>query len=101
GQVGLVRLDPRRGRRARLVLAGREAATGALPLGGNRGVGRETRPGLVPVGAPERHPHAGRGLAALRLAHRAGAYPATADRVTPTHKIHPLDEGPLTDEREA
>src|SRR5262249_7186807 len=53
GEVSLVRLDAGRGGRVRLVLAGREAATRALPLVGNRGVGRETRPGLVPVGAKE------------------------------------------------
>src|SRR6185437_17117624 len=90
GQVGLVGLNARRRRRVRLVLAGREAAPRALPLVGDRGIGRETRPGLVPVGAPERHPHAGRGLTALRLAHRAGAYPATANRITTTHRIPPL-----------
>src|ERR1700733_8818084 len=101
GQVSLVGLDTRRGRRGRLVLARGGGAARALPLVGNRGVGRETRPGLVAVGAPERHPDTGRGFAALRLAHRAGAYPATANRVTTTHKIPPPDEGPLTDERAA
>ncbi len=89
GQVGLVGLDPRRGRRVRLVLAGREAAPGTLPLLGDRGVGREARPGLVPVGAPELHPHPGRGLTTLRLAHRASANPATPNRVPAAH-ITPL-----------
>src|SRR5579863_3723085 len=51
-EVRLVGLDPRRGRRVGLVLAGREAAPGALPLLGDRGVGCEAGPGLVPVGAP-------------------------------------------------
>ncbi len=104
GQVGLVRLDAGRGRRGGLVLAGREAAPGALPLVGDRGVGREAGLGLVPVRAPERHPDPGRGLAALRLAHRASAYPASADRVAtahrspliavPSHQPRPPTEGP-------
>src|SRR5215469_10589252 len=55
GEVSLVRLDSRRCRRAGLVLAGREAAPRTLPLVGDGCVGREARPGLVPVRAPERH----------------------------------------------
>src|SRR5215471_18370787 len=96
GEVSLVRLDSRRGRRAGLVLAGREAAPWALPLVGDGCVGREARPGLVTVRAPERHPYPGRGLAALRLAHRAGAHPAAAYRVATTHRP-PLVTGIVVD----
>src|SRR5215469_3345518 len=96
GEVSLVRLDSRRGRRAGLVLAGREAAPRTLPLVGDGCVGREARPGLVTVRAPERHPYPGRGLAALRLAHRAGAHPTAAYRVATTHRP-PLVTGIVVD----
>src|SRR6185437_12307487 len=85
-QVSLVGLDTRWSRRVVLVLAGREAAPRALPLLGYGGVGREARLGLVSVRAPECHPDPRRRLAALRLAHRAGAYPASAYSVATTHR---------------
>ena len=85
GQVRLVRLGlGLRGRRV-LVLARREAAARAVPGLRHGGVVREGRPGLVPVGAVEGHPHAGGGLAPLRLAHRTGADTAAPDRVAACH----------------
>src|SRR5579872_6834956 len=86
GEVGLVRLNARRSRGVLLVLAGRVTAPGALPSLGYGSVGGETGPRLVPVGAPERHPNPGRGLAALGLSHGSRADPAAANGVATTHR---------------
>ena len=81
----------RSGRRRRCVAvgAGREATARAVPRLRDRRVGRERRPGLVIVGAPERDAAPRRGLAALGLAHRSSADPTTANRVATSHVVSP------------
>ena len=86
GQVGLVRLGPRRRRRVLLVLPGRQAAARAVPQLRHVGLGGERHPRLVQVRAPEGDPVAGRGLAALGLTHRTCSDPGTPDRVATCHE---------------
>jgi len=84
-QVRLIRLILRGPGRIVLVASGRVPAAGAIPGLGHRGITRETGPGLVLIRAPEGDPDPGRGLTTFRFAHRAGAYPASSDRVATTH----------------
>ena len=87
GQVRLVRLDPRWGRRGVLVLTGGQAAPRAVPdLGDLHLVAlREARGRLVAVPAPVADEDPGRGLPPLALTHRARAHPASAYRVGTRH----------------
>src|SRR5689334_13830533 len=73
GEVGLVGLGLRRRRRVLAVPAGRKAAARAVPDLRDLSLGRERRPALVLVRAPEGNTLARRGLAALGLTHRTGS----------------------------
>src|SRR3954452_1332276 len=86
GEVGLVGLGPRRGRRLLLVLAGRQTAAGAVPVLGDVGVAGEGDPRLVPLRAPVRDPGSRRSLTALGLTHRTCSDPRAPDRVAPSHE---------------
>src|SRR3569833_3124236 len=86
-EMRLVRLVARRRRGVLRVLAGVESAPGAFPLGRYGDVGRKARPGLVPVRAVERHPHARRGFTTLGLSHRAGTDTAAPNGVATTHGL--------------
>src|SRR4051812_27132055 len=85
GKMTLVRRRARRRRGVVLVTPGGEAAPRAVPELGELRVGRERRPALVPVGAPEGDAPSRGGLAALGFAHRTSADPAPPDRVAPGH----------------
>src|SRR3954453_2292788 len=86
-EMRLVRLVAR-GRRGGLGgLAGGETAPGAVPLVRYGDVGREARPGFVPVRAVERHPHARCRFAPLGLSHRAGTDTAAPNGVATTHGL--------------
>src|SRR5689334_23513109 len=89
GQVRLVRLDPRCGRRVLLVLSGRQPAAGAVPGLGDAGARLlgEAGPGLVTVGAPVGDEDTGGGVAALGLPHRSGTDTAAPNRVTTGHGV--------------
>src|SRR5207249_3229063 len=64
--------------------AGRQTAPRTVPRLRDRRLDREHRRGLVPVGTEEHDALPGRGVATLRLAHRAGTDPAATNRTATT-----------------
>jgi hypothetical protein len=86
GEVGLVRLHARGGRRVVPVLPGGHAAAVAVPRVRSHRLGGEHRPGRVATGAPERHRDPRDEIsAALGFAGRTGADPAPAHPAASCH----------------
>src|SRR5690606_19426053 len=90
GQVGLVRLVPRRRRWILRLPTGGKTAARTIPLRGDLSVQREPRTDVVAVRAPVVHPLTRCRLPPLRLVHH-GACPhtGTANGVPASHRSSP------------
>src|SRR5205823_5760693 len=100
GQVGLVGLDLRRRRRVVHIGAGRQTAPWTVPLLRDGRLDREPGRGLVPIRTEEHDALPGRGVAALRLAHRPGTDPAATNRTATTSHANLLPSAELVEQAE-